>query len=121
MSILCKFIGNIGESYAEKYLKKCGYRILDQQHSVSFVEIDFLAEKRGVLYLFEVKSVSHRNISNSPFHPVCRVSQKKIQKMSVFADYYLNKHPHYTAVSMGVIVVALADDLKRPLIELFWI
>ena len=121
MSILCKFIGNIGESYAEKYLKGCGYTIIDRQHRVSFVEIDILAKKQSVLYLFEVKSVSHRNIINSPFHPVRRVSRKKIQNMSVFADHYLNEHPHYAAVSMGIIIVVLADELKKPLIEIVWI
>ena len=121
MFILCKFIGNIGERYAEKYLKKSGYSIVARQHKVSFVEIDIIARKKHTLYLFEVKSVSHRNIIGSPFHPVHRVTPTKIRKMSLFADYYMNKHWHYTAVSMGIIIVTLSDKLKKPAIEIVWI
>ena len=121
MFILCKFIGNIGEKYAEKFLKRCGYTIVARQYRASFVEIDILAHKGKTLYVFEVKSVSHRNIDHSPFYPLYRVRPQKIRKMGRFVDYYLNSHSQYTGVAMGVIVVVLSDKLKKPKIEIVWI
>ena len=126
MSFLHKFIGNIGEKYAEKHLKTCGYTILKRQHSVKFTEIDLLAEKGNALYIFEVKSVSHKNtsladISRSGFHPVNRIGEKKLQKMYDFADYYLNAHPEYTDVEIGIITVILSENKKKPEIEIFFI
>ena len=121
MFILCKFFGNIGEKYAEKYLKTCGYTILAKQRRLKFVEIDILAKRGKVLYVFEVKSVSHRNTPDSPFHPLYRVTPRKIRKMQMFAEYYLNSHSRYNSAALGVIAVYLAEDLKKPEIELIWI
>ena len=120
MFILCKFFGNIGEKYAEKYLKSCGYKIIAKQHNAKFVEIDILAQREGTLYLFEVKTSSQSISDHSPFHPAYRVNQCKIKKMSQFADAYLNDHQEYTGAAIGVIVVSLAEELLRPEIEIIW-
>ena len=121
MFILCKFFGNIGEKYAEKYLKTRGYTIIARQHLAKFVEIDILAKRGKTLYVFEVKSVSHRNTSHAPFHPVHRVNYRKIKNMRMFADHYLNRHHEYIGAKIGVIIVSLADDLDYPEIEVVWV
>ena len=121
MFILCKFFGNIGEKYAEKYLKSCGYTIIARQYHAKFVEIDILAKRGNTLYVFEVKSVSHRNNSHAPFHPIHRVSRRKIKKMNMFADYYLNRHQEYVTASVGVVIVFLAEELSYPEIEIIWL
>ena len=66
MNILKKFIGNIGEQYAEKYLKTHNHTIIDRQRKEKYVEIDILSEKDGIIYAFEVKTVSHEteNVNN---------------------------------------------------------
>ena len=121
MFILCKFFGNIGEKYAEKYLKSCGYKIIARQRRLKFVEIDILARRGKTLYVFEVKSVSQGNTQYSAFNPVYRVDQRKRKKMTYFAEYYLNKHPEYDGVAIGIIIVSLADDLDYPEIEIVWV
>ena len=121
MSILSKFFGNIGEKYAQKYLESHGYTIIDRQHRAAFVEVDILAKREDVLYVFEVKSVSHRNTQSAPFHPVRRVSNDKVKRMGIFADHYLNDHPEYLGASLGVIVVSLAEELRYPDIEVIWL
>ena len=121
MFTLCKFLGNVGEKYAEKYLRNCGYTVIARQHHAAFVEIDILAKKEDVLYIFEVKSVSHGNTEYMPFHPAHRVSRRKIKKMRMFAEYYLNKHREYTTASVGVIAVFLAEDVLYPEIEIIWL
>ncbi len=52
-------IGNIGEDYAEKYLKKRGWKIITRNYSVKGGEIDIIAYRFGVLVYFEVKSRSN--------------------------------------------------------------
>lgn len=121
MFILCKFFGNVGEKYAEKHLKKCGYKIIARQYHAKFVEIDILAKREDTLYVFEVKTVSHRNTTAMPFHPSHRVSHRKIKKMNMFADHYLNNHREYTTASVGVISVFLDDTLPQPEIEIAWV
>ncbi|MCY4577319.1 MAG: YraN family protein [Candidatus Kaiserbacteria bacterium] len=121
MSTLSKFFGNIGEKYAEKYLTSRGYSIIATQCNAKFVEIDILARQEKTLYLFEVKSVSHRNIDSSAFHPVHRVNHRKIKKMDAFATFYLNDHPEYTGAAMGIITVSLAEELQYPDIQIVWI
>lgn len=120
MFILCKFFGNVGEKYAEKYLKSCGYKIIARQHNAKFVEIDILARQGKMLYLFEVKTSSQTISDHSPFHPAYRVNQRKIKKMSQFADAYLNDHQGYAGAAIGVIVVSLAEELSHPEIEIIW-
>ena len=122
MFILCKFFGNVGEKYAEKYLKSCGYTIIARQHNAKFVEIDILAKMGNTLYVFEVKSVSHRNTGPAmSFHPIHRVTRRKIKKMNMFADYYLNKHWEYTTASVGIIAVFLDEKKMYPEIEITWL
>lgn len=122
MNMLGKFFGNIGERYAEKYLKRCGYTIIERQHNAGFVEIDILARRGKTLAIFEVKSVSHRNTEHDPFHPRHRVTQTKRKKLATFAEYYLNEHPTtYTEIAIGIIIVSLQEILRHPHIEVIWI
>ena len=135
MFILQKFIGNVGENYAENYLKTCGYTIIARQHKVKFAEIDIIAAKDSVLYIFEVKSVSREtsrpendadddgkdNTINFDFCLHSRVDGKKVMRMRQFAQYYFNNHPEYSSVALGVIGVILPLDSDRPLIEIFWV
>ncbi len=135
MFTLQKFIGNTGEKYAEKYLKSCGYTIIAMQYKAKFIEVDIIAKKNQVLYIFEVKSVSretssnvsHRNTQNVDniidfdFCLSDRITKKKIQRMSQFGNYYLNSHPKYTGVALGVIGVILPHDRLYPSIEIFWV
>ena len=135
MFILQKFIGNVGENYAEKYLKTCGYRIIARQYKTKFAEIDIIAEKDSVVYIFEVKTVS-RNTSSPrkdaadggkdstidfDFCLHTRVNQKKVRRMRQFAQYYFNSRPGYSGVALGVVGVILPLDSNHPVIEIFWI
>ena len=129
MNILHRFVGNSGEKMAIEHIKSLGYKVLATNHRESFVEIDIIAEKENVVYIFEVKTrqlkklekrlnVSQRNA----FTPEERVSRGKLEKMRRFADYYLNKNTNFSGISMGIITVVYVEDQKKPdikIIEVF--
>ena len=123
---LNKFIGNSGESLVEKYLKTCGYKIKNRNLSTKYTEIDILAEKDNILYIFEVKtnyykkSVSQGNTLNA-FRPELRVSSSKIIKLKKFVQYYFNKNiDTYENCKLGVIAVNIKEGSKEE-IEIIWI
>lgn len=51
-----KVTGKWGEEQAARYLKKHGYRILEQNYSCRFGEIDIIAADRTFLVFVEVKT-----------------------------------------------------------------
>jgi len=55
-----KFIGNLGEELAAKYLTQKGYIILDRNYLKKWGEIDVIARKMNRYYFVEVKTVSRR-------------------------------------------------------------
>jgi len=52
-------IGKIGESIAEKFLKKKGFLILEKNYTKKWGEIDIVTEKSNKIHFIEVKSVSY--------------------------------------------------------------
>jgi putative endonuclease len=50
-----KLRGREGEAEAVRYLRKKGYRIVGQNFSCRFGEIDVIAENEGYIIFFEVK------------------------------------------------------------------
>ena len=57
MGILDKLVGNTGEYYVEKVLKKDGFHVKHRNYKTKNFEIDIIAEKGGETYIFEVKTV----------------------------------------------------------------
>ena len=50
--------GELGESLAEKYLKKKGYRIIERNYTIPQGEIDIIAKEGNDLIFVEVKAIS---------------------------------------------------------------
>jgi len=48
--------GKLGEEIAKKYLKKKGYKILEQHYCLRGGEIDLIAKQREVIVFIEVKT-----------------------------------------------------------------
>jgi len=51
-------IGDLGEGIACNYLKDKGFKIIEQNYWKPWGEIDIIAEKQGIVYFVEVKSVT---------------------------------------------------------------
>ncbi len=85
-----KELGSLGEKVALNYLKKRGYKILDQNYSPKFVsgpqrgEIDIVAKKGDTINFIEVKTLvsGGRTSAISPEEKVDYVKQRKLMKMA---------------------------------------
>ena len=74
-----KEIGDIGEEFAVKYLKKKRYRIVDRNFRKKYGEIDIIAENKNYIVFVEVKT-RHTDSMTSASDAVNRQKQLKIIK-----------------------------------------
>ena len=105
--------GQEGESIAVGYLKKNGYKILEQNYRNKLGEIDIVAKDRETLVFVEVKT----RHSDQYGHPKWAVTPWKQRKISMVALYYLkeNQQSHRKA---RFDVVTILDKQKQPVVEL---
>lgn len=81
-----KDIGDAGEDYAVKYLKKHRYKILSRNYKCKVGEIDIIAEKKGVVAFVEVKT-RHEDPLTLPFEAVDTRKQRKIYLTAMMYIY----------------------------------
>jgi putative endonuclease len=78
-------IGKKGETVAVRYLKKQGYRIVEQNYRSKVGEIDIIARDKQSLVFVEVKTRSSRSFGS----PKWAITPKKQKAISMAALYYL--------------------------------
>jgi putative endonuclease len=80
--------GKAGEITALIYLKKKGYKVLEQNYTCPLGEIDIIARHKRTIVFIEVKT--RRSLSyGSPLYAITRRKQRKI---SMAALYYLKSN-----------------------------
>ena len=105
--------GKESESLAVRYLKKNGYKILEQNYRNKIGEIDIIAKEKGALVFVEVKARKTHVFGN----PKWAVTPKKQRKISMVALYYL-KATKQTHVKARFDVVALSSAKDNFQIEI---
>ena len=80
--------GSAAEGLAVDYLKKKGYKILEQNWYSQHQELDIIASKDGVMAIVEVKSLSS-NYLREPYQSVTRNKQRMIISAT---NAYIRKH-----------------------------
>jgi putative endonuclease len=80
--------GRAGESAAERYLRRKGYRILDRNVRSFWGELDLVAEDGRVLVFIEVKSRRTAACGGAPF----AVDRRKQARVIRLAAQYLAGH-----------------------------
>ena len=81
-----KAVGNFGEDFTAKFLKKNKYKILKKNYSCKYGEIDIIACNKQYILFVEVKTRGENYIF-TPSEAVTKSKQMKILKTAV---YYLN-------------------------------
>ena len=77
--------GKESESVAAKFLKKKGYKILEQNYRNKLGEIDIIAKDKDTIVFVEVKARKSRYYG----HAKWAVTPKKQKKVSMVALFYL--------------------------------
>ena len=80
-----QIFGRESESIAVKYLKKQGYKILEQNYRTKLGEIDVIAKDKNTLVFVEIKARRSDRYGN----PKWAITPKKKRQMSKVALYYL--------------------------------
>ncbi len=105
--------GKESESEAVRYLKKNGYKILEQNYRTKLGEIDIIAKDKGTIAFIEVKGRRSGNYGN----PKWAVTPKKQRKISMVALYYL-KTTNQSGEKARFDVVTLTSNYDNPRIEI---
>ena len=104
--------GKKSEDLAVWYLKKNGYKILEQNYRTRLGEIDIIARDKKTLVFVEVKS--RRSIRYGS--PKWSVTHQKQRKISMVALQYLKK-TRQTDTAARFDVVAVISNRDEPQIE----
>ncbi len=106
--------GEKGEEIAASFLKKEGYKIVEQNYRTPFGEIDIIAYDGTVIAFIEVKARKNPTFAV----PQLAVNRKKQQHIVKSAMSYLSsKRIKDKGVRFDVIAISIFDDANN--IELF--
>ncbi len=105
--------GKKSENLAVWYLKKNGYKILEQNYRTQLGEIDIIAKEKKTIVFVEVKSRKSIRYGN----PKWAVTTKKQRKISMVALQYL-KSIRQTDAKARFDVVAIISNRDEPQIEI---
>ena len=105
--------GEQGESLAVWYLKKNGYKIIEQNYRTKLGEIDIIAKEKKTLVFVEVKSRRSMRFGN----PKWAITPKKQRTISMVALSYL-KATKQSNAKARFDVIAISSNHDEPQIEI---
>lgn len=102
-------IGEAGEEYAVKFLKKKKYKILERNYRKRYGEIDIIAENKNYIVFVEVKTRHIDSMTNA----ADAVNRQKQHKIIKTASLYLAENETEKFCRFDVCEVYVnADNLK---------
>ena len=117
--------GRRGEDLAEETLRAHGYRIIARNWRYRHLEVDFVAEDKGILVFVEVKTRNEISFG-LPFESVNHTKERRLARA---ATAYINQHSHRGEIRFDIVSVVLSQDVPggitlRPEVRLikdaFW-
>ena len=105
-------LGALGEKYAEKYLKKQHYKILEKNYKVKLGEIDIIAQYGGYMVFVEVKSRSADPLVSGYY----AVDKKKRLHIIRTADFYMRRKKSLLQPRFDIIEVEI-DKISRKVVS----
>lgn len=98
-------VGEKGEDAAVAWLRSQGFTIVERNVANTHGEIDIVAKKGKEVYFFEVKTGK----AHSMFNPAENLTQSKIRKFLISAEYYALTHKIREYRVEAIIVTILPD------------
>lgn len=108
-----KLFGQAGESAAEEYLRRKGYRILARNLRSSLGELDLVAEDGQVLVFVEVKARRTDAFGGA----IYAIHHRKQEKLIQLAAQYLARHHIKDRLCRFDVVLLQGPDAVAPQIE----
>lgn len=105
-------LGRSAEALALREVRARGYRVLASNWRYARWELDIVAERDGILQVFEVKSL--RRVGY--IFPEQRVTRRKLQCLMKAIDGYLYLHPVFRDFRLHIISIIMTDP---PQIDFF--
>lgn len=100
-------LGKAGEEFAERYLKRQGYVIVERNYRCPLGEIDLIAiDKRAVVFV-EVKT-RRVDTSGAPLESVNGAKQQRLRRAAL--HYLTRHHLHGRDVQFDVVGISLRSD-----------
>jgi putative endonuclease len=110
-----KLFGKAGEEAASRYLKRLGYRILEQNYRTPVGELDIIAMDKDTLVFVEVKS----RRTDSFGSPEDAVGPHKQRQMARAALMYMTTKKKTDLQCRFDVVGITASEGREPVLELY--
>lgn len=104
-----KLFGDRGERAAVRYLKNRGFRIVAQQYSTPWGELDIVAIDEQVVVFVEVKT-RKTIVAGHPFEAVTQEKQSKLTRMALA---YMKQHKLLEYSARFDVISILWPDAER--------
>ena len=102
--------GQKGEATAVRYLRRCGYQILEKNYRTNLGEIDIIARDKDFIVFVEVKARQSRSFGN----PKGALTANKQRKISMVALQYLKSTRQLEAKArFDVVAVHPSESCQR--------
>ena len=113
-------IGPLGESVACRFLREHGYIILERTYLKPWGEIDIVAEKKGVIHFYEVKTVSRELGGGEGIDPSENLHEEKVKRVMRAVNSYLTDRrvPARTKWQLDAALLVLDVQKKAAKIEI---
>ncbi|MBI4697604.1 MAG: YraN family protein [Nitrospirae bacterium] len=102
-------LGQKGEELAVKFLKRKGYRIIEQNYRTSMGEIDIIARDKDTIVFVEVKA-RESLVYGLPFEAVNNVKKRKIANAALL---YLKRFKQVPPCRFDVMSICYENEKPR--------
>ncbi len=101
-------IGDLGETIAKDFLKKKGYKIVEQNYRNKWGEIDLICKEKDVLVFVEVKT----RIGEQFGTPEHALNKNKIQRLIRNAQAYMARKKYMVEYKIDAVCIVLDKNNK---------
>ncbi len=108
-------LGDYGERLARRFLKRAGFRILQNNYTCPIGEIDIIAADRDVLVFVEVKTLQSDEFTD----PEGAVNWRKKCKVTKVARYFITQKKAHNMTARFDVVAVLVPKSGKPTITHF--
>lgn len=98
--------GHLGEEIGREFLRKKGYKIIDQNYKTKFGEIDLIVRDKKTLVFVEVRT----KIGDDLGSPEDSLNREKIKKLIKNAAVYVSRKDYQKSYRIDAVCIVLEEN-----------